>query len=181
MYLIIDLEATCWQKSTEHKGENETIEIGCVILNDNCEVIGEFQSFVRPIRNLVLSEFCKKLTTIEQSDVDTAPTFPEVLKSLQKQAEDVSGQDLKDATTCSWGNYDKEQLMQDCKYHKIPYPLGWHRNLKAEFAEKHEIKPVGMARALRILRIPLIGTHHRAIDDARNITKIFKQELGENK
>ncbi|HWO78436.1 MAG TPA: 3'-5' exonuclease, partial [Bacillus sp. (in: firmicutes)] len=32
---------------------------------------------------------------------------------------------------------------------------------------------VGMARALEMLKLPLEGTHHRGIDDARNIAKIF--------
>lgn len=30
-----------------------------------------------------------------------------------------------------------------------------------------------MSKALRILNIPLEGIHHRGIDDAKNITKIF--------
>ncbi|WP_331281309.1 hypothetical protein [Paenibacillus sp. UNC451MF] len=32
---------------------------------------------------------------------------------------------------------------------------------------------VGMERALHMLKLPLEGTHHRGIDDARNIAKIF--------
>ena len=32
---------------------------------------------------------------------------------------------------------------------------------------------IGMKKALNLLNIPLEGKHHRAIDDAKNISKIF--------
>ncbi len=174
MYLIIDVEATCWMTNEGHRGENEIIEIGSVVLDDDCEVLGEIQLFVRPVRNPILSEFCKKLTSIGQLDVDMAQIFPDALADFQKQVEDISGQRLVDLIFCSWGDYDRKQFMKACQYHKIPYPFGVHRNVKTEFAKKHLIKPVGMVRALKILGIPLEGTYHRGIDDAQNIAKIFQ-------
>jgi inhibitor of KinA sporulation pathway (predicted exonuclease) len=33
-----------------------------------------------------------------------------------------------------------------------------------------------MDEALRMLKLSLVGTHHRGIDDARNIARIFKAE-----
>ena len=42
----------------------------------------------------------------------------------------------------------------------------------AQFARLRGIKPCGMARALEVAGIALEGTHHRAIDDARNIAKM---------
>jgi len=36
-----------------------------------------------------------------------------------------------------------------------------------------------MKEALRILHIPLEGTHHRGIDDARNIAKIVKKIMAD--
>jgi len=38
-------------------------------------------------------------------------------------------------------------------------------------------KPIGMKAALSYEGIELDGTHHRGIDDARNITKIFLENL----
>jgi len=169
MYLIIDLESTCWENSTKHQGENEIIEMGSVILNDKFKILGELQTFVRPVRNPVLSDFCRKLTSITQSQVDSAPSFPDALSCFQKKVEEISGQKLSDLVLCSWGNYDREQLMQDCQYHKIPYPFGSHRSLKHEFAERHRMRPMGMRRALRLSGIPFKGTKHRAFDDAWNL------------
>ena len=174
--LIIDLEATCWERNEGHYGENEIIEIGSVILDSDYEILGEIQRFVRPVRNPVLSEFCKRLTSIAQSDVDSAQTFPEVLQDFQNQVEHISGQRLPDLLFCSWGDYDRNQLMRDCVYHKIPYPFGPHRNIKKEFARWRHIKPVSIPRALTIIGLPWEGTHHRGIDDARNIARIFRHE-----
>jgi inhibitor of KinA sporulation pathway (predicted exonuclease) len=176
MYLIIDLEATCWERSEGRRGENEIIEIGAVVVDDDFEVLGESQRFVRPVRNPVLSEFCKRLTSIAQSDVDTARTFPEALRDFQNRVERISGQRLSDMVFCSWGDYDRKQLMRDCRYHGVPYPFGIHRNVKREFARRHHIKPVGIPKALGILGISFEGSHHRGIDDARNITKVFRYE-----
>lgn len=39
-------------------------------------------------------------------------------------------------------------------------------------------KKLGMARALEIAGLPLDGTHHRGIDDARNMAKLMPYILG---
>jgi inhibitor of KinA sporulation pathway (predicted exonuclease) len=37
---------------------------------------------------------------------------------------------------CPWGNYDKTQFLQYCKFHNIPYTFGpEHRNIKKQFSE----------------------------------------------
>jgi len=176
MYLIIDIEATCWRSNEGHRGENEIIEIGAVVIDGIREVLGEIQRFVKPVRNPILSEFCKRLTSIRQRDVDAAPVFADVLHDFQEQVEHIAGQGLADLVFCSWGDYDRKQLMKDCQYHNIHYPFGVHRNVKKEFAGRRLMKPVGVARALNILGMTLEGTHHRGIDDARNIAKIFIYE-----
>jgi len=50
--------------------------------------------------------------------------------------------------------------------------------VKALFALRHKLtRPVGMAQALKELGLPLEGTHHRGIDDARNIAHILHRLL----
>ena len=56
--------------------------------------------------------------------------------------------------------------------------LDQHINLKAVFAKMRKMKQCGMKAALQMLEIPLDGFHHRGIDDARNIAKIFPQPGG---
>ncbi|ADO59448.1 3'-5' exonuclease [Paenibacillus polymyxa] len=180
-YIIVDLEATCWENDRSKR--NEIIEIGAVKLDDHLNVVSEFQAFVKPKLYPQLSEFCMQLTSIEQHDVDHAATFETVLEDFQSWMG-------SNYWLCSWGYYDKKQLKSDCDLHK--QPTSWLRNhisikhqhgailkekLENAGASKSEVKRVehgvGMEKALKILKIPLEGTHHRGIDDARNIAKIF--------
>ncbi|MGL5879937.1 MAG: 3'-5' exonuclease, partial [Xenococcaceae cyanobacterium] len=68
----------------------------------------------------------------------------------------------------SWGEYDRKQFQQDSKFHNLslPYPLSSkHLNLKQLFSENQNLpKKYGMAQALDLVGIKLVGTHHRGID-----------------
>lgn len=179
-YIIVDLEATCWENEKQ-KDRMEIIEIGAVRLTHNLEIADEFASFVRPICSPILSPFCMKLTSIRQADVDEADTFagvfPRFLKWIGKPAYYL----------CSWGHYDFNQFQLDCKRHQItcPFSSQYHKNLKQIFADTYHTRPLGMAGALQFLKWPLQGTHHRGIDDARNIAKIaqfmFKNQPADKK
>ncbi|NJN61126.1 MAG: exonuclease domain-containing protein [Coleofasciculaceae cyanobacterium RL_1_1] len=169
--LVIDLEATCCDDRSISRRQMEIIEIGAVILDlRDRRVISEFQRFVRPVRHPQLTPYCHQLTTITQADVDTAPTFPLVLQEmltwLATQPHPVR--------FASWGAYDKHQFKQDCAFHRVAYPFsGEHLNLKQVFAttiDPHRSWP--LIPALEHLGLSLHGTHHRGIDDARNITAI---------
>ena len=51
---------------------------------------------------------------------------------------------------------------------------GLEHNVKELFYDLKGLKKkVGMNGALEILQIPLEGTHHRGVDDAKNIAKIL--------
>jgi 3'-5' exoribonuclease 1 len=81
---------------------------------------------------------------------------------------------------CSWGDYDRRQFEQDARYHKVPLPFGGrHLNLKKRFsAELGEETRYRMAGALHRVGLTLRGTHHRGIDDARNIARLLPWSLG---
>ena len=169
-YVIADLEATCWERGAD-PARMEIIEIGAVILASAAgEVTSEFGEFVRPILEPVLSEFCTRLTGIQQLDVESASTFVEVFPRF------VDWIGFRPYVLCSWGAYDLRQFQIDCKRHdlSIPDELARHVNLKQLFAGQQGIRPCGMKDALRRLGIPLEGDHHRALDDARNIAKIAR-------
>ncbi len=180
MYLIIDLEATCWEHRSK-KSENEIIEIGAVLLDSGYKILDEFETFIMPVKNPILSEFCKELTSIKQEDINNAEIFPIAFKKFIGKVEEAAGCSIKNIVFCSWGYYDEKQLIKDCKLHNIEYPFSIHRSLKHEFAERKGIKPMGMKKALRFCGIELEGTHHRGIDDAKNIAKIFIQEWSNEK
>lgn len=176
-YLVIDLEATCDDRGAVPRHEMEIIEIGAVLVDEvSLLAIGEFQSFVRPRRHPKLTDFCKTLTSITQAEVDAAPGFPEVLERLRRFAYAGAGRPLFG----SWGNYDKTQFAQDAKHHGVTLPFGPdHLNIKQAFSDALGTKKrFGMDAALKRVGLPLVGTHHRGIDDARNIARLLPFALG---
>ncbi len=175
-YLVVDLEATCNNDGSLPREEMETIEIGAVMVNaGELQPVGEFQSFIRPIRHPRLSTFCRELTSIAQADVDSADTFP---PAFARFAEWSAG--FEQVLFCSWGDYDRKQLLQDCRFHGAAYPFGdGHLNLKARFSERLGIRRrLGLAKALARVGLELVGTHHRGIDDARNIARLLPHIVG---
>lgn len=182
--IVVDLEATCSDRSNSPqyreaivpRHEMEVIEIGAVKCDPRTLApLAEFQTFVRPVRHPFLTRFCRDLTHIRQEDVQAAPTFPAAIAALGAFA--GAG-----AAFCSWGDYDWFQLVQDARYHRCALPnfdLEARLNLKAEFATRQGCRPMGMAGALRRAGLPLQGTHHRGIDDARNIAALLPWIVGE--
>ncbi len=173
-YIIVDLEATCWPKP--HAQTSEIIEIGALRMSREGEVVDEFSQFVKPQLNSVLSEFCINLTSIGQEMIDSAAVFSEVVSAFQAWIQE--GGDSY--CLCSWGFYDRKQFKQDCELHTLN--TSWlrpHISIKHQYAELNQLThPVGMAAALKREKLSLKGTHHRGIDDARNIARIFHRYLG---
>ncbi|WP_198000313.1 3'-5' exonuclease [Gimesia alba] len=175
-FLIIDLEATCCNRQSVTRNEMEIIEIGAVIVDrDSLSAVDEFQTFIQPVRHPQLTPFCTELTSIQQSEVADAPQFPAALSLLTEWMASYAP-----ALFCSWGDYDKSQFQQDCRYHQIPYPFpSAHLNLKKQFSRAQGYpKNYGMARALKLAGISLEGTHHRGIDDARNMARLMPWIMG---
>lgn len=175
-YIVLDLEATCWE-GKGHKRKSEIIEIGALSLDTAGEITGEFSRFIKPALHPELSGFCTQLTSITQADIDTAEYFPQVLAAFQQWI----GVGEQPYYLCSWGFYDRNQLLQDCALHQLD--TAWlqpHISLKHQHGTLKNLKrPMGMAGALYVEGFTLQGTHHRGIDDARNIAKIFRKYLGQ--
>ncbi len=169
-FVIVDLEATCWQGGRKQR-PSEVIEIGAVVFDgETGQVVSEFSRFVRPVLEPVLSEFCIALTTIEQPDVDGARSFAEVFAAF------VDWIGPAPFVLCSWGAYDYQQLQLDCRRNGVVFPDTFEHyvDLKQFFADVWGVAPCGMVRALELLGLPQEGTHHRGIDDARNIARVVR-------
>ena len=175
-YLVLDLEATCCNQETVKRHEMEIIEIGAVMVEArDLTTIDEFQTFIKPVRHPILTEFCKSLTSITQAQVDQAPNYIEAIALLKKWLSNYPN-----GVFGSWGDYDRNQFKQDSKYHQVPFPIAYsHVNLKKKFTKVQGLsKRCGMPEALELAGIALEGTHHRGIDDARNIAKLLPFILG---
>lgn len=176
-YLVIDFEATCCDRGTVPRDHMEIIEIGAVMVKaDGFQVVDEFQCFIRPVRHPRLTAFCTKLTSIQQADVDHAPEFKEAIATFKAWLYQYS-----DFVFCSWGDYDLKQLLQDCDFHKVPYPISAsHFNVKRLLTERQGLaKKPGLGQAVQLAGLEFSGTHHRGIDDARNIARLVPYAFGD--
>jgi len=171
--IVVDLEATCWERDSTPE-RMEIIEIGAVCLTTIAEApLSEFCAFVKPTASPLLSEFCTQLTSIQQQDVDSADTFATVFPRFV----DWIGEEP--CQLVSWGRYDLDQLRLECKRNNIPFPavLKKHIDLRKLFARTRRIAPPSLKAALALLEIPLIGTHHRALNDAKSTAQIARKIL----
>jgi len=173
--LVIDVEATCWEKNSSEKQISEIIQVGLVILNtEDLRELNRLSYLIKP-RYSNVSEFCTKLTGITSKDVkSTNCDFPTFCKKIKERIPH-----LKDYTWGSWGNYDRRQFERNCKLYRVPYPFGaTHINIKNLFALKYKLKrEIGMMGALKILELAHIGKHHNGLDDAINIANILRELL----
>jgi len=88
--LVLDFEATCDNNNDDPKTggrskprfhPQEILEFPTVIVNivsKQCE--GEFATYIKPIYNPKLAQFCINLTGITQDQVDSAPEFKDALQ-----------------------------------------------------------------------------------------------------
>lgn len=168
--IIIDLEATCWQGQIPDGEVNEIIEIGLSVLDTVSGVITQNQGILIQPNYSKVSPFCTELTTI------TAELLhKEGISFEQAIAQLIAEYQPESYTWASYGAYDLNMLQKQCSKFGMPYPMGKdHINVKTLFAATKGLsKPTGMNGALHILGIPLEGTHHRGVDDAKNIAKIL--------
>lgn len=167
--LVVDVEATCWERKPPPNQEPEIIEIGlCVLDVASGERVSRESILVRPQRSTV-SPFCTQLTTLTQAQVDEGVPFRAACQILR-------GKYLsKRRTWASYGDYDRRQFERQCAAWGVGYSFGpTHINVKNLLALMHRLpREVGMARALGVLRLPLEGAHHRAVDDAWNVAAIL--------
>lgn len=172
LFLLVDIEATCWERH-KVRDKNEIIELGAILCNTDGYILGSYQSFVRPRINKSLSKFCKELTNISQSDIETSEVLSSIVEKMIEWADNNFAVDLQLIKWASWGNWDEKCLKKDCKRHDIPFPFGQHICLKALYKELRGLD-CGLKEAVDREGFYWSGKEHRALDDAFNSHKIAK-------
>ena len=170
--LIVDLEATCSQDNTISRSDMEIIEIGaCVVSLADYAIIEDYQLYIKPVVTPALTDFCTKLTGIEQATVDAAEPYGTAIDSYKQW---LAGH-TNIAAWASWGNYDKGQFEQDCRRHNAGDPHAGlpHLNLKNLFAKATGQKRMGLGRAIKYVDATFEGRAHSGRDDAVNMARLL--------
>ena len=171
-WLVIDLEAT-----TDEGGwpleEMEIIEIGASLVRFDGHEVDHFQRFVKPLRRPCLTNFCRELTHINQTNVDGAVPLVQVWAQFERW---LLTHQPRLVGWASWGEYERRQLEQDCQLHHLSSCMSQvpHLNIKRRFAEARQLpRSVGLNAALQLAGLQFSGQQHRALIDARNTARLL--------
>ncbi len=176
--LVVDLEATCWEKQPPEGQFNDIIEIGiCCIDILTKQVYPPRSQYVIPTTSQ-LSDFCIGLTKITQEQLDLyGRPFPQVCHSVMENYKS------RNRAWVSWGNYDRTQTQRQCLRENVPFPFGdTHWNMKDLYTIKNGLSTgIGLQAALNKEKMEFIGQPHSGRDDAYNVARLFtKLVLGWN-
>lgn len=177
LILLVDLEATCWEDKVDGLDRRQTvddmeiIEFGCVLAKMNGDIVDAKSYMVRPQIHPKLTDFCTRLTTITQTDVEAAPYYLEVVTQI-----DYWLAPYKIKAWGSWGQYDKNQIEAERRRHNRSPSFNYfpHLNLKKLWRNGNGTgRRGGLKGALGFHGLEFEGTQHRGIDDALNISKLL--------
>lgn len=171
--IVVDIEATCWENTPPPGQESEIIEIGICLLDvASLERSRKESILIKPERSTV-GEFCTRLTTLNQAQIETGIPFSKACAYLSREFA------ARERAWASYGDYDRVCFQRQCEQTQIHYPFNrTHINIKNMLAAGYGLpREIGMDRALSLLGLPLEGTHHRGHDDAWNIAAILASLL----
>jgi inhibitor of KinA sporulation pathway (predicted exonuclease) len=172
--VVVDIEATCWNGPNPEGMQNDIIEIGICLLDVATGEISDSKGIMVTPERSEISAFCTELTTITpQLIAAEGISFKAACKQLRTEY------DTQSRAWASFGAYDQKQFQRQCGEMGIGYPFGpSHMNVKTLFALQRKLAhETGMAGALDLLGFELEGTHHRGVDDAKNIARILRRIL----
>ncbi|AEY66788.1 3'-5' exonuclease [Clostridium sp. BNL1100] len=182
MLIFVDFEATCWDKNEKYKRPHaEIIEIGAVATGQNLKEIGKFSAVIRPEIEPVLSDYCKELTGLSQSDVENGIDFNRAIDLFYQWI--IQYQTTQSPILYTWGNYDTFLLKRSLRRHRtknkdflnIIHKEGLI-DLQEQFMKFTALpsSSCNLVKALQIIRKNYHGTIHRSVDDAANMIKLYR-------
>lgn len=190
-YVVLDFEATC--EADRHIADAEVIEFPMVLVDARTATpVAEFQRYVRPVKNPVLSRFCTELTGITQDMVRGRDPFPVVYsEALQFLAEAGLGDapPMRSYCVVTCGDWDLKTMLpaQLRVSGQQGTPLSFQRwcNLKKCMSQLGfgngsggggPAPPLGLSGIpdmLQMVGLPMQGRHHSGIDDCRNLAAVL--------
>lgn len=172
--VIIDYEATC-QENNDHFVQ-EIIEFPAVLVEvQQKRIIGMFREFCKPVVNPVLTEFCKQLTGVNQSEVATASEFPVVLEHFEQWLEGWELGTRHRFCVVTDGPWDiRRFLSKQCEISQLPFPK-WSRrwiNVRKSYGNFYDTGRLNLNNMLENLGLQFDGRPHCGLDDSKNIARI---------
>ena len=148
---VLDLEMTCDGRQDGNKFiddgrmkhyKREIISVGFVVFNDRYEIKQSYKTFVKPVKNAVLTDYCKNLTGISQTDVDNgkkcSDVFSEIFDICKKYCINI---------ILTFGNFDKAAIINSARRYQKAKDQA--KNLYIISAKILDMKPIIMKAAVK--------------------------------
>jgi inhibitor of KinA sporulation pathway (predicted exonuclease) len=171
-YVFFDFEMLCSDSGMAFENM-EAIRLGAVKYDLETKEITYFDRFIKPENQEPLTEFCKKLTGIEDCDLKNASLFKVVFDDFLVW---VGG--VKKTRYFSWSPSDLSRLKIDATKHEIP--LCTIRKIEKRYIDfqmifKQRVSKgnVSVEDALALYGLQFIGEKHHPMYDAYNTLRIY--------
>ena len=144
-------------------------------------IIDEFNTYVKPTLNPILSQFATTLTGITQNMVDAAPTLPQALNMYLewlKKHNLINDQNERVGHwyITTWSDADVMQLAKELKFKKccqIPKLFDRWIDLKVLYRRHYKTdRARGLQKCVERLGMTFDGRAHDGLVDSRNTAKI---------
>lgn len=174
-YVVVDLEmcrVPKQMKNEEYHWGSETIQIGAVLLNDDYEVVDQFNTYVSP-KNGQIDAYIQKLTGINRGDVKNAPNMKDALQNF------ISWLPDEDVKAVSWSNADEKQIRHEVVARNIEIAgleelLDSWIDCQRIFGDKlNSNRCYKLSEALVAADISFEGREHDGLIDAYNTALLF--------
>lgn len=180
---FLDFEMTCdgiqengkfIDDNSMKRSEREIISVGLVICNEKYNIKRKYSTFIKPLHNTVLTDYCKNLTGITQNDVDHGKKCNNAFRDILEICKEYSVRYL-----FTFGNEDEKS---------ISYSARWNRKAKEKIYNLHNVaikiidirpsilneisnkkiktKGTGLSKIAANLNIEINGACHNSLNDA---------------
>lgn len=181
-YTVLDLEFN--QAYDFEKGKTicpvpecrfEIIQIGAVKLDNNLNIIDNFNMLIKPKIYLKMHPYVEKITGLSMEVLKDKPYFPEAFDKFYKFIHDNTQNNI----LCVWGNSDIRALYRNIAYYNLlPLPLIIKyidvqklATVKLKYGRGNTI---GLKNAVEAFGIETSEQFHDAYYDALYTAKIFQ-------
>jgi inhibitor of KinA sporulation pathway (predicted exonuclease) len=176
-YIILDLE---WNQSPRGKDYAEAgipfevIEIGAVKLNNQRQMIGEFNQLICPKIYKQLHPKVKEILGVSMDELNkNGKEFTSVINDFLEWCG-------KEYIFCTWGNMDLVELQRNMKYYNVensfPKPLLFYDLQKLYSICYSDGKSrITLQHAIEELQMNSKEEYHWAVNDARYTARVFEK------
>jgi len=173
-YIVFDLE---WNQSNTRKEPEvnelpfEIIDVGAIRMNDNLDMVGEFNQLIKPQVYTHLHHITSKIIHLHMQDLLRGNEFPEVMREFL----DFCGEEY---IFCTWGTLDLFELQRNMRFYGME-PLS---NAPIKYLDVQKLYSIafedGKQRRALEVAIDALGMEkdipfHRAFSDAYYTAKVL--------